>query len=82
MSKEVLIAIISAIPSILVAVVTVINSNRVISYKIDALEKKQEKFNNLIERTFVAERDIKTAFNQIQEVKEDVTRLEEKLLHP
>lgn len=78
MSDSVLIAIISALP----AIVAIITSNRIISYKIDALEKKQEKFNNLIERTFIVERDVKTAFNQIQDIKGDVTRLEEKLLHP
>lgn len=50
-----MIAIISAIPSILVAVITVIMNNRVIGYKIDALERKVEKHNQLVERMYNVE---------------------------
>lgn len=80
MTENVIVAIVSAIPSIIVAAVSIISNNKVISYKIDALEKKQEKFNNLIERTYVLERDVKTAFNDIGEVKSDIGRLEDRLM--
>lgn len=55
MTEEVMIAIISAIPSILVAVITIIMNNRVIAYKIDALETKVEKHNQLVERMYNVE---------------------------
>ncbi len=39
--------------------------------RINALEKKVEKHNNLVEKVAVLERDVKTAFNKIDELKED-----------
>ena len=44
--------------------------------KIDTLQKQVEKHNSIIERTFVLERDVKTAFNRIDEIRNDVKELE------
>lgn len=43
-----------------------------IEYRIEELTTKVEKHNNLIERTIILERDVKTAYNRIDELREDI----------
>ena len=43
-----------------------------INSSIDNLAKKQDKHNNVIERTFILERDMKTVYNNIAEIKANV----------
>lgn len=42
---------------------------------IDRLERKQDKHNNLIERMTIVERDLKTSFGKIDEIKEEIHEL-------
>ena len=65
-----------AIPTILSVVVTANTRDaiteerlRFLSEKFDELSAKVQKHNNLVERMAVAERDIKTAFKRIDELK-------------
>ena len=46
---------------------------------IDNLAKKQDKHNNVIERTFILERDMKTVYNNIAEIKVNVKDVENKV---
>lgn len=79
----------SLLPTILSAVITAVvsavsvyvslNSRiAVIETKIDTLSKRVEKHNNMVERTYILERDMKTAFKQIEEIKRDIQALEHK----
>ena len=79
MSENVMIAIISALPSILVAIVTVVTNNKLISYKIEQLELRVKKHNQVVEKVAVLQRDVKTAFNRIDETRSDVEKLEDRL---
>lgn len=72
MNPEIAIALISSGSSLVVALISIIVNNRLIGYKVDELKKQVEKHNNLVERTAVVERDIKTAFNKIDENREDI----------
>ena len=45
---------------------------------IQRLEEKQDKHNNLIERTAVLERDMKTAWKRIDENKKEIEYMEHK----
>ena len=47
-----------------------------IKSSIDNLAKKQDKHNNVIERTFILERDMKTVYNNIAEIKVNVKDVE------
>ncbi|MDR1619650.1 MAG: hypothetical protein LBS18_03200 [Clostridiales bacterium] len=47
-------------------------ANKLVNFRIDILEKKVERHNNLVERIAMMERDMKTAYNQIEEIKEKV----------
>ena len=72
MSQEVVIALISAGSGILVAIISIIVNNRVIAYKVDTLAQQVKEHNQLVERTAVVERDVKTAFNRIDENRQDI----------
>lgn len=78
----------SLLPTILSAVITAVvsavsvyvslNSRiAVIETKIDTLSKRVEKHNNMVERTYILERDVKTIFNQLKEIKSDIEKLEQ-----
>lgn len=79
MAPEIIVALITSISTLIVAIVSIIMSNRLISFKVDELTKKVEKHNNLVERIAVLERDNKTAFNQLAEVKEDINRVADRI---
>ena len=58
-------------------------SNAIWQYRVQQLEEKQDKHTNVIERTYKLEkdmasneRDLKTAFNQISDVKTTVGKME------
>ena len=80
----------SLLPTILSAVITAVvsavsvyvslNSRiAVIETKIDTLSKRVEKHNNMVERTYILERDVKTIFNQLSEIKSDIEKLEQRV---
>ena len=46
-----------------------------IEYRIEELSKRVEKHNNLVERTAVLERDVKTAFNKMDALEDDVREM-------
>lgn len=87
MSTAVSVALIGAVPALVTAVVSIILNNRVLSVQManmqdqfDRIEKKVDKHNNFMERIAVLERDDKTAFNEINEVKSDVSKIQDKLM--
>ena len=79
MAPEIIVALITSVSTLAVAIVSIIMSNRLISFKVDDLTKKVEKHNNLVERIAVLERDNKTAFNQLAEVKEDINKVADRV---
>ena len=50
----------------------------VLQEKIEQLEKKQDKHNQLIERMYSLEKDVDIAFERIKENTEDIDKLEHK----
>ena len=75
MSEQVIIALISAGSGIIVALISILINNSTIKLRLDMLEKKQDKHNNLIERVTATERDIKTLFHTKNELNEDIDKL-------
>jgi len=76
LKPEIIIAIITSTTSLIAAIVSIIVNNRLIGYKVDELAKKVEKHNNLIERMAIVERDLKTSFNRIDELRSDIKELQ------
>ena len=86
---EIMTAAITAAGLIVVQLIVSIRQQRAQDVKVDAalaevrkdiqrLEEKQDKHNNLIERTAVLERDMKTAWKRIDENKKEIEYMEHK----
>lgn len=78
MNTEITVALISAVPSLIVAGTSIYANNRVLGYKVDELRKDVEKHNGVVERMAVVERDLKTAFNLIDDNKDEIRQMRDK----
>ena len=78
MSEAIVIALIGIVPSVLVAIVSIISNNAIIKVQIEELEKHVNKHNQVIERTYTLERDLATYWSKYDEIKERLNRLEKK----
>ena len=56
---DVMITIIPSVVSLLGIIITAVITNSLIKYRVGELEKKVDKHNNLIERMFVIETEVK-----------------------
>ena len=50
----------------------ILTANRLSTYRIEQLEKKVEKHNNLVERMFSVESSVKSAHHRIDELREEI----------
>ena len=69
---EIIVAVLALIGTIIGATTASNKTQALLVYRLDELEKKVEKHNQVVERTVVLERDMKTAFNRIDEIREEV----------
>lgn len=70
MSDTVLVAIIGVIGTVLVALFNSFIGQSKTLYRLEQLEKKVDKHNNVVERMTLAERDIATIANEVKELKD------------
>lgn len=78
MSEAILIALIGIVPSVLVAIVSIVSNNAIIKVKIEELEKHVNKHNQVVERTYTLERDLATYWSKYDEIKSRIDRIENK----
>ena len=78
MSESIIRTLIGIIPALLVAVISIVSNNQIVKVKIEELEKKVDKHNQVIERTYKLESDVKTVFTKIDEERTRIERLENK----
>lgn len=69
MSEAVIVALITGAVMLIGNIITAYYQNQKTIYRIEQLEKKQDKYNNLQERTLKAEQDIKHIYYEIDEMK-------------
>ena len=69
MAPEVLNALISAIAVIISGLISAIVSNKLMAYRIEQLEKKVDKHNSVIDRTYHLEAEVEVIENQIDNLK-------------
>ena len=74
MSGEIIVAVISLIGTLFGTFAGILTSTKLSNYLIDQLEKKVEKHNSVIERTAILERDMKTVWHEIDEIKQEERR--------
>ena len=78
MTEPIVIALIGIVPSILVAIVSIVSNNAIVKVKLEELEKDVNKHNQVIERTYKIERDLATYWSKYDELANRVNRLENK----
>ena len=74
--SSVVVAVISLIGSLFGTFGGILTSAKLSNYRIEQLEKKVEKHNSVVERTYNLEGDVKTIQVEIEEIKEDVRSLQ------
>ena len=70
MSEAIIVAIVSGICTLLGSGLGVIASSKLTNYRIEQLEKKVDKHNGVMERTFRLEEQVKEIASDIKELKE------------
>lgn len=78
MSVEVWVAIITSSFTILGTIITVIWGNNLTIYRIEQLEQKVNKHNNLIERTYIIEKRLDIDEEKIRAVNNKIKDIEQK----
>ncbi len=69
MTPEVLNALISAGAVIISGLISAIISNKLMAYRIEQLEKKVDKHNSVIDRTYRLEAEVEVIENEIENLK-------------
>lgn len=81
MSDVVIVGVLSLIGTLGGSILGIMAANKLTMYRIEQLEKKVDKHNTIIERTAVLERDLKTAFNKIDDLRNDFKEAERSNYH-
>ena len=68
--SEILLALIAFAGTLVGTFGGILTANRLSNYRIEQLEKKVEKHNNLVERMFLVESSVKSAHHRIDELRE------------
>ena len=69
MTEAIIVALITGGIAVICNIITVISTTNKTLYRIEQLEKKQDKYNNLQERTILNENNIKYIFNEIDDIR-------------
>lgn len=75
-TSSIIIAVISLVGTLLGTFGGILTSAKLSNYRIEQLEKKVEKHNSVIDRTYTLEGEVKTIKVEIEEIKEDVHSLQ------
>lgn len=65
-TQQVITALIGIIPTVIVAVFSIISNNQVITTKIDSLKEQVEKHNKVIERVYKLEGQVETLEKEVE----------------
>ncbi|HHZ05397.1 MAG TPA: hypothetical protein GX401_01200 [Clostridiales bacterium] len=72
MAVEIVVALIAFVGTAVGSVAGVLTANRLVMYRISQLEKKVEKHNNVMERTYILEEKLAVANHRIKDLEEVV----------
>ncbi len=72
MANELMIAGISLIGTVIGSLSGIVISNKLTNYRIEQLEKKVEKHNNLCERMIVVEQSTKSAHHRLDDIEKEI----------
>lgn len=77
MNTEIVVALIGLAGSGLGSIIGILVSSKLTQYRLDQLERKVDKHNNLIERTFIIERQLSVQDEKIKVVNHRIDDLED-----
>ncbi len=77
MSNEFIVAACSLVGTLIGSLAGIMTANRMAVYRIEQLEKKVDRHNAMVERTALLERDNKTIFRYIDELRADAKKRRE-----
>ena len=72
MTSEIIVGVLSLLGTLCGTFAGIVTSTKLTNYRIEQLEKKVEKHNSVVERTAVIERDLKSVWHNIDEIREEV----------
>lgn len=76
MSSEVIVALCALVGTMFGSLAGILSANRLFTFRIEQLERKVDKHNNLIERMTVVERDQAACFRLLDDQKTRISALE------
>ena len=74
MSDVIIVGILSMLGTLSGSIFGVMKANKLVTFRLEQLEKKVDKHNCLVERMAVVERDQKTAFRLIDDIQEQMDK--------
>lgn len=72
MQPEIIVALLSMVGTLAGSIIGVLTANKLTTFRIDQLEKKVEKHNNLVERMALVEASTKSAHHRLDEMREEI----------
>ena len=72
MQPEIIVALLSMLGTLAGSVIGVMTANKLTTFRIEQLEKKVEKHNNLVERMALVEASTKSAHHRLDEMREEI----------
>lgn len=79
MNETIIIAILSLCGTLFGSLAGILTANKLTNFRIEALEKKVEKHNNLMERVALNERDDETQWKRIDELRADLEEMRKEM---
>ena len=72
MQPEIIVALLSMVGTLAGSIIGVLTANKLTTFRIEQLEKKVEKYNNLVERMALVEASTKSAHHRLDEMREEI----------
>ena len=72
MQPEIIVALLSMLGTLAGSVIGVLTANKLTTFRLEQLEKKVEKHNNLVERMALVEASAKSAHHRLDELREEI----------
>lgn len=79
MPSEIIVAILALCGTLIGSIAGIMTANRLTVYRIEELEKKVDKHNQVVERVALLEADNSTQWKRIDELKEIVEKIREEI---
>lgn len=76
MSEAVIVAVLGFLGTIIGSAIGVLTANKLVNYRIEQLEKKVDKHNNLVERTYHLEQEVELLKKDRDYVKQEIEHIE------